>query len=156
MWGHSLGGNITLRSVVLNKDIRAAVIWGGVVGSYEDLMFNWRRRSPFQLSPREMAQRNSRRQALINKYGDPKTNPAFWQSVDPTFHLSEISAPIQLHSGTADEEVPSDFSGKLYEKLKKNNKTTEYFEYEGADHNISGEFNLAMERSIAFFDKYLR
>lgn len=46
MWGHSMGGNITLRNLVVNpSDIKAAVIWGGVVGTYDDLMNNWQRRS---------------------------------------------------------------------------------------------------------------
>ena len=33
-----MGGNITLRDLVTRpNDIKAAVIWGGVVGSYTDL-----------------------------------------------------------------------------------------------------------------------
>ena len=38
MWGHSNGGGITLKSMVVSKDIKAGVIWAGVVGSYEDLL----------------------------------------------------------------------------------------------------------------------
>ncbi|MBP7832880.1 MAG: alpha/beta fold hydrolase, partial [Candidatus Levybacteria bacterium] len=37
MWGHSMGGTITQRALVISPDIKAAVIWGGVVGSYEDI-----------------------------------------------------------------------------------------------------------------------
>ena len=41
MWGHSMGGNIILRDSVVNtKDIKAAVIWGGVVAPYDDLLNN--------------------------------------------------------------------------------------------------------------------
>src|SRR5512145_3052471 len=43
MWGHSMGGYITLRSMVITGDIKVAVIWAGVVGSYEDLLYNWHR-----------------------------------------------------------------------------------------------------------------
>jgi dipeptidyl aminopeptidase/acylaminoacyl peptidase len=43
MWGHSLGGFLTLRAMVISKDIKAGVIWAGVVGSYPDLVYNWRR-----------------------------------------------------------------------------------------------------------------
>ncbi|HXF63261.1 MAG TPA: alpha/beta fold hydrolase, partial [Caldilineaceae bacterium] len=45
MWGHSMGGQITLRAMVVTDDIKAGVIWAGVVGSYPDLLENWRRRS---------------------------------------------------------------------------------------------------------------
>lgn len=37
MWGHSMGGYITLRSMVVSPDIKAGVIWAGVVGTYPDL-----------------------------------------------------------------------------------------------------------------------
>lgn len=50
MWGHSMGGFITLRSMVVDQGIKAGVIWAGVVGSYSDLLDNWRRR-PFSPPP---------------------------------------------------------------------------------------------------------
>src|SRR3990167_589444 len=43
MWGHSMGGYITLRSMVVSQDVKAGVIWAGVVASYGDLLNNWRR-----------------------------------------------------------------------------------------------------------------
>jgi len=158
IWGHSMGGNITLRALVVDpKDIKAAVIWGGVVGSYDDLMNNWQRRVSYQPPPRELALRNNYRQQLVNAYGTPATNPTFWNAIDPTYHLSDITAPIQLHTGGADEEVPVDFSVHLYQKLQQLGKIVEYYNYPGGDHNISSpNFELAMERSIQFFDKYLK
>jgi hypothetical protein len=35
-------------------------------------------------------------------------------------------------------------------------KEVEYFEYQGDDHNLSGNLSLALSRSVAFFDKYLK
>lgn len=156
MWGHSMGGNITLRDLVVSKDIKAAVIWGGVVGSYDDLMNNWQRRVSYRPPPTEMFQRNRYRQNLIEKYGTPKSNPSFWNTIDPTAHLADITAPIQLHHSTTDEEVPVSFSETLYDKLIKAGKTAEIYTYPGDNHNISESFNLAMERSVSFFDKYLK
>ena len=37
MWGHSMAGNILLRSAAVKKDIPAIVIWGGAVYTYEDM-----------------------------------------------------------------------------------------------------------------------
>jgi dipeptidyl aminopeptidase/acylaminoacyl peptidase len=158
MWGHSLGGNITLRDIVVNlKDIKAAVIWGGVVGSYNDLMNNWQRRVSYQPPPKELANRNNYRQNLIAAYGTPATNPGFWNTIDPTAHLADITAPVQLHTGGSDEEVPVAFSQSLYASLQKAGKTVEYYDYPGGDHNISSpNFELAMQRSIDFFNKYLK
>ena len=43
MWGHSMGGHITLRAMVVSDEIKAGVIWAGVIVSYPDLMTRWRR-----------------------------------------------------------------------------------------------------------------
>jgi uncharacterized protein len=157
IWGHSMGGNIALRDLVVEpSDVRAAVIWGGVVGSYTDLMFNWQRRVPFQPSQRELVLRNNQRSNIIKKYGDPKQNPAFWNSLDPTNFISDIQVPIQLDVGGTDEEVPVAFSQALRDKLQKTEKIIEYFEYPGDDHNISNHVNEAMQNSLDFFNKYLK
>lgn len=157
MWGHSMGGNITLRSLVVDgKDIKAAVIWGGVVGTYDDLMNNWQRRVTYQPPPNELALRNRYRQDLVAKYGTPKSNPEFWNMLDPNNYLSDISTPVSLHAGGADEEVPVAFSEGLDNRLKALGKTVEFYTYPGDDHNISNYFNLAEQRSIDFFNKYLK
>ncbi len=156
IWGHSMGGNITLRDLVVSKDIKAAVIWGGVVGSYNDLMYNWQNHVSYNPPPNELALRNRSRQNLIDQYGTPKTNQGFWNSIDPTFFVKDIMAPVQLDVGGADEEVPVAFSAALYQKMQNAGKTVEYYVYPGSNHNISQGFDLAMQRSIAFFDKYLK
>jgi len=158
MWGHSLGGNIALRSIVTKiGEIKAAVIWGGVVGSYDDLVSRWRRVTPWQPSPREAALRRSSRQKLFEKYGSPSANLEFWNSIDPTAHVDEITTPVQIHHGTSDEEVPVAFAESLYGKLKTAGKVAELYTYEGGDHNISDPFfSTAMARSIEFFDRYLK
>lgn len=157
MWGHSMGGNIILRSLVVSKDIKAAVIWAGVVGTYDDLMNNWQRRATYKPPPNELALRNRSRANLIQKYGTPKDNPVFWNSIDPNYNLQFITAPIQLDAGLSDEEVPWQFSQGLKDRLEQAGKTVELYTYEGADHNISDpSFSIAMQRSIDFFTKYLK
>lgn len=155
MWGHSMGGNIILRDSIVNtKDIKAAVIWGGVVGSYAQLQ-NWHN-PHYHPSEYELSLRYRYRANLIEQYGTPQSNPTFWNSVDPTNFIADIKTPIQLHYGTLDEEVPPDFAESLFDKLNALGKTVEIYSYAGDNHNISGNFNLAMSRSIDFFNKYLK
>src|SRR4030042_1243210 len=45
-WGHSMGGFLTLRAMVISAEIKAGVIWAGVVGSYPDMLCCWRRPTP--------------------------------------------------------------------------------------------------------------
>ncbi len=157
VWGHSMGGNIALRDLVVNpQDIKAVVIWGGVVGSYNDLMNNWQNHVSYRPPANELALRNRFRQNLINQYGTPQSNPTFWNSIDPTYYVADIAAPVQLDVGGADEEVPVAFSESLYDKLQAAGKTSEFYVYPGSDHNISQDFDLAMQRSLTFFDKYLK
>lgn len=152
MWGHSLGGFITLRSMVVNDDIKAGVIWAGVVASYEDLFYNWRRRT-FTPPP---GARSSWRQTLVEQYGEPKNNPEFWNRLSANSYLSDISGPLQLHHGTADTSVPVEFSEKLADQLKKAGKSVELYTYPGDDHDITTNFGTAMQRSVEFFDNYLK
>ena len=153
MWGHSLGGNITLRALVIDPRIKVAVIWAGVTASYQDLLENWH--PPPGSGPPPSTTR-SWRQDWVARYGRPEQNPRFWNSISPMSYLADITAPIQVHHGTADVEVPLAFSQKLTQQLRADGKSVELYTYPGADHNIAQGFSLAMARSIAFFDRVLK
>jgi dipeptidyl aminopeptidase/acylaminoacyl peptidase len=154
MWGHSMGGYLTLRTMVISKDVKVGVIWAGVVASYTDLLYNWRRTGAFTPSP------SSRgvgwRTAWIEAYGTPEQNPAFWDSVSATSYLADLSGPLELHHGTADEDVPLEFSIRLAEQARNAGKIADLYTYEGDNHNISKYFSTAMQRTIAFYDSYLK
>ena len=157
MWGHSMGGHITLESMVVNSDIKAGVIWAGVVGSYENLFERWRRRSTGPSpTPNPRSQRGRWRQELAEAYGTPDQNPEFWNSLSATSYLNDISGPVQLHHGTADNSVPIEFSQNLDKLLKELGQEDELYIYEGDDHNLSNNLTLALNRSVEFFDKYLK
>ncbi len=155
MWGHSMGGTLTLRAMVVTDNIDAGVIWAGVVASIEEV---WEERrewianhltatpGPGDAPPPED----------IFAYGTFEENPTFWTAVDPMFHLDELSGPLQLHHGTADQSVPVTFSEDLQARLESANQPSEIYLYEGDNHNISNSFGTAMERSIQFFDQHVK
>jgi uncharacterized protein len=156
MWGHSMGGHITLRNMVVNKDVKAGVIWAGVVASYSDLVNNWRRRNPDSTPQPSPSGARRWRQLLQELYGTPEQNAPFWNSISSNSYLSDISGPLQLHHGTADTSVPVQFSQTLEEQMKAANKEVELYIYQGDDHNLSNSFSVAMQRSVEFFDRYLK
>jgi alpha-beta hydrolase superfamily lysophospholipase len=80
MWGHSMGGHITLRVMVTTGDVKAGVIWAGVVASYPELLTSWRRRA---VSPPAALPTRARRwrDELVERFGAPDVNPEFWNSV---------------------------------------------------------------------------
>lgn len=151
MWGHSMGGYITLRSMVISDDIKVGVIWAGVVASYPNLISQWRR--PPSFIPRRVT---GWRTTLAEDYGTPEENSAFWDAISANAFLSDLSGPIQLHHGTDDEDVPLAFSISLYQQMMIEGMPVELHTYEGDNHNISNSFDVAMQRTIQYFDMYLK
>lgn len=154
MWGHSMGGYLTLRTMVISKDVKVGVIWAGVVASYPDMLYNWRRTGSFTPSP------SSRgvgwRTAWMEDFGTPEDNPVFWDSVSATSYLSDLSGPLELHHGSEDEDVPLAFSVRLAELAREAGQTADLYTYDGDNHNISANFSTAMQQTITFFDTYLK
>jgi len=154
MWGHSMGGYLTLRSMVITDDVKVGVIWAGVVASYPDLIYNWRRTGNF--TPSASSRGRGWRTRWIETYGTPEENPDFWAAVSSNTYVSDLSGPLQLHHGTEDEDVPLAFSIRLAEEVRAVGGIADLYTYEGDNHNISRYFTTAMDRTIAFFDQYLK
>ena len=151
MWGHSMGGYITLRSMVVSSDIKAGVIWAGVVARYPDLYTRW---NPGARPSNPAA--GTWVDSLQQAHGSVEQNPQFWNSISANAYLRDLDGPIQLHHGTADADVPWQFSEMLYAEMLEANQVVEFYMYEGDNHNISNSFSLAMQRTIEFFDRCLK
>lgn len=145
-WGHSNGGEIGLRTILVDQDIKAASFWAGVVGSYEDMYETYVDDIPFL---------DTDENPLIAKYGLPSTNLEFWNTLEPYEYLDEITIPIELQHATGDASVPVELSRELNTALENANVDVTYIEYQGDDHNISGNVSAAWQSSIDFFDNHL-
>lgn len=154
MWGHSLGGEIVLRAMVISKDIKAGVSWAGTVAPPSEQLGMWGGGSGGGANVPHGAPRAP--SDLTQQYGTPEENPEFWASLASTSYLTELSGPLQVQHGTADPEVPLSFSQVLYAEILKAGKIAELYTYPGDNHNLSNNFNLAMQRTVAFFDKYVK
>jgi len=151
-----MGGNISLRVAEISPDVKVVVIWGGVVGNYNDIIYNWQNNVSYQPAPEDLYLRNLGLSELLAVNGTPTQNPNFWNSIDPTKNLNFIAVPFQIHVGGADEQVPPHFSLDLFNQMKSQGKYAEYYSYPGSNHDIAQGFSLAMQRTVIFFDKYLK
>lgn len=161
MWGHSMGGHITLRAMVVSPQIKAGVIWAGVVGPYPDLFVrgnipansNAAGPPPISATP---GGRGRWRFEMVETYGSPEENPAFWASISANSYLTDMAGPLQLHHGTADSSVPVTASELLQTQMEAAGLYSELYVYEGDNHNLAINFYTAMSRSVAFFDTYVK
>jgi len=94
-----------------------------------------------------------------------KAAVAFYGRQPTPEEVPKINAALQLHYGGLDERVNAGIPA-FEEALKKNNKPYELYIYEGANHAFHNDtaptrYNeaaskLAWQRTIEFFDKYLK
>lgn len=139
MWGHSMGGHITLRAMVVNPTVKAGVIWAGVVAPY-DLLFT-------DLPRWGSGNAADPRAQLLAKYGRPESNAKAYQAISPNFFLQNLKGrPLQLHHATADTHVPYRFSEVLAAALKQAKQPYTLLTYANDNHDLSNNLTLALAR----------
>jgi dipeptidyl aminopeptidase/acylaminoacyl peptidase len=89
LWGHSMGGNIILRVLTVSSDVKASVLFASLSG---DEIKNAEVLSSASSDPNFQTERSA--------------PPEVVERISPMYYYSDISSPIQLHHGTADEVVP--------------------------------------------------
>lgn len=157
VWGHSMGGNVTMHELVISHDIQAAVIMAGVVGSYGDILDWWRARvASGVLTTHNDQQTQQLVQQMIDQHGTPQSNPDFWRPIDPTSYIADINVPVFVQVGTADTVVPPSFSQDFANQLQAAGKNVDLHIYPDADHNLSPDTAAAVQEAIAFFDQHLK
>ena len=157
VWGHSMGGNITLHELVISHDLKAAVLMAGVVGSYSGILDWWKVRvATGVLTTQNDLETDQLVNQMVSRHGTPQTNPDYWNSIDPTAFASDIQLPVLIQVGSADTVVPPDFSRGLAAQLQGAGKVVSFHGYPGANHNLTPDTAAAMREAIAFFDQYLK
>lgn len=160
MWGHSMAGNLVLRAMLVEPDIKAGVIWAGAVYSYDDFARygiddNTYRPPETQLT-REASGSRRRSREIFDTYGRPDTQSEYWKAVSLTENIEFLNAPLQIHHAEDDTVVNIGYSSDLAAVLNDNGKEYEYYIYEGGGHNlISPYFDQAIMRTVDFFETYL-
>lgn len=156
LWGHSMAGNVTMRSWAAKTDIPAVVIWAGAVYTYED-MLQYRITDASYQPAANSQQRMRKRQQLYEQYGSPSAKVKFWQEVAPVTYLPELKGALQIHHAVDDDVVNIGYSRNLKSFLEKTSIPHELYEYPSGGHNISGaSFDQAMQRTTEFYTIHLQ
>jgi dipeptidyl aminopeptidase/acylaminoacyl peptidase len=156
MWGHSMAGNVVMRAMLVEPDIRAGVIWAGAVYSYDDFV-KYRISDPSRPaagSGQSPSRRRSR--ALIALYGEPNSARPYWQAVSLTENIGYLQSSVQIHHAINDTVVNIGYSIDLSDVLAQHNKFFEVYYYDGGGHDIdSPYFEEAMLRTVMFYQEHL-
>ncbi len=155
LWGHSMAGNVLLRSWAAKPEIKAVVVWAGAGYTYLDLRQFGISDKSYRPVPNEIEVQR-KRQEMLKLYGNPDLNSPFWKQVIPTNYLSDIKGAIQLNHAVDDNTVSIEYSRNLNKILDQTSIPHEFHQYPSGDHNISGpSFTQAMQNTVQFFKKYL-
>ncbi|TXH00853.1 MAG: alpha/beta fold hydrolase, partial [Candidatus Moraniibacteriota bacterium] len=145
MLGHSMGGGVTLNTLVVQPQlVDAAVLFAPVSAHYERNYERWTKRD------------SETGRKIIERYGTPEENPAFWNGISAKNYFDRIAVPIQNHHGTNDESVELKWSDELAVWLEETGKVIEYRVYPGEPHEFIDAWPLVMQRTVEFFDKYIK
>lgn len=157
LWGHSMSGNVVMRSAAVKPSIPAVVVWAGVGYTYEDIRKYRISDASYQRPPGSMpTAQGRRRNALIDTYGEPDLTVPFWKKFAPSTYLGELKGAIQIHHAVDDDVVNIGYSRDLNALLEKTTVPHELYEYPSGGHNIEGySFTQAMTRTAEFYKKEL-
>ncbi|HEX6304344.1 MAG TPA: alpha/beta fold hydrolase [Anaerolineales bacterium] len=156
MWGHSMAGNLVLRAMLVEPEVKAGVIWAGAVYSYDDFgkygIDDNTYRPPETVETQEASGGRRRSREIFDTYGRPDTQVDYWKAVSLTENIELLNSPLQLHHAQDDPVVNIGYSFDLAAVLQENGKPYEFYSYEGGGHNLNSPyFEQAMQRTVEFF-----
>jgi len=143
IWGHSNGGQIALTLLEITQEDYPTVLWAPVS-------------KPFPYSvlfyTDESEDRGKLIRAELAKFEDTYDVELY----SLTNYYNRIKAPISLHQGISDTDVPKAWSDEVANQLEKLDSDFDYQLYPGADHNLNPSWNTAVSKSLDFFQEYLK
>ena len=169
LWGHSMGGGVTMKVLMLKTPAKAAVLYSTVSADDADILGRWGLGCIGDIAAGEH-QLDCNSSDVIPLELPPDVIQAYYKAsldsnalreTSPIYHLDLVSVPIQIHFGTEDGKTsagtPPEWSHKLYQALEAAGKSAEIFGYDGELHSFNGDAWIAfMERSARFFDQYVK
>jgi uncharacterized protein len=140
LWGHSMGGGIATRVMVVSQDVDAVVLYASMSGDERknfEAIYQW-----------------SGGQRGLDELAIPSHALA---GISPANFLDAITAPISIHHGDADQLVPWEWSQQLCVTLIDLGKLLECHFYPGQPHTFRGQGDVDLMQEVAdFFDEHLR
>jgi uncharacterized protein len=169
MWGHSMGGGVTLKVLAIDSRVKAAVLYSSVSGDFSDVIGRWgpgclgdvyEGEATIGCNSSDIIPLDTPPD-LVAAYFDAVDDPDMLEAVSPDYHLDLVTAPIQITYGSDDGETsagtPPEWSKKMYRAFIDAGIEARIYGHEGEGHSLLADQWFAfMERSAQFYDKYVR
>ena len=137
LWGHSMGGGIVQRVLLVEPDIRAALLYASVSAD-----------EALNLAHFDDDGRGNKKQRIPQDA---------LKQISPVYFLDQIDTPLSIQHGESDTVVPVEWSQDLCTRLEDLGKDLQCDYYPNQPHTFqnSGDTQL-IARTRAFFDQYLK
>ncbi len=140
LWGHSMGGGISIRAMTIDPQIRAVLLYSAVSGDDK--------------------QNASKFPGTLDGRATPPPDSIpddVYLRVSPVYFYDRVQAAVSIHYGLADKTVPPAWSETLCSQLQALQKSVECFSYPNEPHIFGGASDqLFMQRVITFFNAHLQ
>lgn len=169
MWGHSMGGGVTMKVLTIDPRLKAAVLYSPVSADDLDIINRWGMGCFGDIAAGEQVIGcnssdvipDSLSQNMRGAYRFAANDLDTLRQIAPFHHLDRVTAPVQIHYGTDDGKfisgTPPEWSLKLNQGLLDADKDVQLFRYEGEGHSFIGQpwFDF-MGRTLRFFDEHVK
>lgn len=154
LWGHSMGGDVSLRALLATDRVKAAAIWSLAGGDvWERAYYRSRRDNP--LAPDDSATDKRAVTALRREIAELDADYD-WRAGEPREHLQLLTAPVIIHHSIDDKTTPYHWATRLVQQLYRLEHPYELYTYPGSAHFLQGEqFTRAVERDVRFFRRFM-
>ena len=141
-WAHSNGGQIALSVLEITKEPIPTSLWAPVTTGFPESVLQY----IGELDDQGLKVKN----AIDNFLSD--YDPQKY-SIDAYF--ADIMADMQLHQGLSDPLVSEEASDNFAKTMANLSKNINYYKYPGNDHNLSRDWDTAIQRDLSFFKRHL-
>jgi dipeptidyl aminopeptidase/acylaminoacyl peptidase len=146
LFGHSMGAGIAARAMVVSSVFQAIVLYSPISADNAELLMD-------PLGGETVGVDTDIARSLFQSMNDEN----LFYALSPKNYYDRVTAPVSIHSGTADDVTPTQWAEAIYRGLKKMGKPVEFFQYPGEKHVITGAQQKAFDaRVLSFLERNLK